>query len=103
MLGWGPAYFVVFFVLFLHRLIKRASSWSSRSVGLRIEGRFVEDSELGRPGGGLGIPITVVTGVLPIGYLPLPGKGKEKISEIRYPRGSEKSEGCHEVRGCCGP
>ena len=31
----------------------------------------------------------MVTGVLPIGYLPPLGKGKEKISEIRYPCGSE--------------
>ena len=31
----------------------------------------------------------MVVGVLPIGYLPLPGKGKGKISEIRYPCGSE--------------
>ena len=27
--------------------------------------------------------------VLLVGYLPLPGKGKGKISEIRYPYGSE--------------
>ena len=31
----------------------------------------------------------MVAGVLLIGYLPPPGKGKEKISEIRYPCGSE--------------
>ena len=29
----------------------------------------------------------MVAGVLPISYLPPPGKGKEKISEIRYPCG----------------
>ena len=34
-------------------------------------------------------PATVVIGVLPVGYLPPPGKGKEKISEIWYPGGSE--------------
>ena len=31
----------------------------------------------------------MVAGVLPVGYLPPLSKGKEKISEIRYPRGSE--------------
>ena len=31
----------------------------------------------------------MVVGVLPVRYLPLPGKGKGKISEIRYPSGSE--------------
>ena len=31
----------------------------------------------------------MVAGVLLVGYLPLPGKGKEKISEIRHPCGSE--------------
>ena len=31
----------------------------------------------------------MVVDVLPLGYLPPPGKGKGKISEIRYPRGSE--------------
>ena len=67
----------------------RASSGSSRSVGLRIEGRPTEDSKSGRPGSGLGSPAVVVAGVLPVGYLPSPGKGKEKISEIRYPCGSE--------------
>ena len=62
---------------------------SSRSVGLRIEGRSTEDSESARPGDGLGSPAIVVTRVLPVGYLPPPGKGNEKISEIRYPCGSE--------------
>ena len=31
----------------------------------------------------------MVVGVLPVGYLSSPGKGKEKISEIRYLCGSE--------------
>ena len=67
----------------------RASSRSSLSVGLRIEGRSTEDFESRRPGGGLGSPVAVVAGVFPIGYLPPPGKGKEKIREIRYPCCSE--------------
>ena len=67
----------------------RASSRSSHSIGLRIEGRPVEDSESGRPSCEPGSPTAMVARVLPIGYLPSPGKGKEKISEIRYPCGSE--------------
>ena len=66
-----------------------ASSRSSHFAGLRKEGRPAEDSESGRLGGGLGSLAAVVAGVLPVGNLPLQGKGKEKISEIRYPCGSE--------------
>ena len=75
-MSWGPAFLVVMFVLSLRGLIMRASSGSSRSVGLRIKGRSAEDSESTRPGGGLGSPTVVVIGVLPVGYLPSPGKGK---------------------------
>ena len=89
MLGWCPASLVVLFVLSLRRLIIRASSGSSRSVGLHIEGRPAEDSELAQPGGGPSSPAAMFARVLPVGYLPPPGKGKEKISEIRYPCGSE--------------
>ena len=67
----------------------RASSGPSCLVGLRIEEMSDEEFELGRTGGGFGSPAVVVTGVLPIGYLPPLGKGKGKISEIRYPCGSE--------------
>ena len=67
----------------------RASSGSSRFIGLRIEGRPAEESESGRTSGRLGSPAAVVAGVFPIGYLPFPDKGKGKISEIRYPCGSE--------------
>ena len=44
---------------------------------------------LGQNGVGLGGPIAAVAWVLPIGYIPPPGKGKGKISEIRYPGGFE--------------
>ena len=67
----------------------RASSGSSRPVGLRIEGRSVEECESGRTGGRFGSPAVVVARVLPIGYLPPLSKGKGKISEIKYPCGSE--------------
>ena len=67
----------------------RASSGSSRYVSLRIEGRQAEDSKSARPGGEPDSPAAVVVGVLLVGYLPPPGKVKEKINEIRYPYGSE--------------
>ena len=82
MLGWGPASFVAFFVLPFRRLVLCGS------VGLQIERRPTEESMLGQNGGGFGGPVAVVAGVLPVGYLPPPGKGKWKISEIRYPGGS---------------
>ena len=66
-----------------------ASSRFSRFVSLRIEGWIAEESESGQAGGGLGSPTTVGAEVLPVGYLPSLGKGKGKISEIRYPYGSE--------------
>ena len=88
-MGWGSASFVVLFVLSFLRLIMHASSGSSRSVGLRIRGRPTEESESRQTGGGLGSSAAVVVGVLPVGYLPPPSKGKGKISEIRYPCGSE--------------
>ena len=37
----------------------------------------------------LGSLVAMVVGVLLVGYLPLLGKGKGKISEIRYPCGSK--------------
>ena len=83
MLGWGPTFFVLSLVLFLRRLVMRAS------VGLRIEGRPTDESVSGQNGGGLGGPVAMVAGVLPVGYLPPLGKGKGKISEIRYPGGFE--------------
>ena len=64
------------------------------SVGLRIEGRPAKESVSGQTGGKLGDLTTVVVGVLPVGYLPPPGKRKGKISEIRSPNGSEYLGGC---------
>ena len=89
MLGWGSTSFVILFILSLYRLIIHASSRSSRSVGLRIEGRLAEEFDSGRTGGRLDSPAAVVAGVLPVGYLPPPGKDKGKISKIRYLCGSE--------------
>ena len=83
MLGWGPASFVALFVLPFHRLVMRAS------VGLRIEERSAEESVSGRNGDGLSGPIAAVAKVFPVGYLPPLGKGKGKISEVRYLGGSK--------------
>ena len=58
-------------------------------VGLRIEGRPAEEFLLRRNGDGLGGPIVAVAKVFPVGYIPPLGKGKGKISEIRYPGGSK--------------
>ena len=67
----------------------RSSSGSSRSVGLHIGGRPAEGSEFEQVGGGSGgLPVAGVRAPL-VGHPPLPGKGKERISEIRYPTGSE--------------
>ena len=52
------------------------------SEGLRIEGRSAEEFVSGQNGSGLGGPVFVVARVLPVGYLPPPGKGKGKISKI---------------------
>ena len=66
-----------------------ASSGSSRSTGLHIGGRSVEGSESEQVGGGSGgLPIAAVRAPL-VGHPPLHGKGKERISEIRYPTRSE--------------
>ena len=62
-----------------------ASSGSSCSAGLHIEGRPIEGSESEQVGGGSGgLPVAAVKASL-VGHPPLPGKGKERIREIRYP------------------
>ena len=74
----GPSSFVALLVLSLCRVVMRAS------VGLRIEGRPTKEYVSGQTSGGPGVPAVVVVGVLPVGYLPPSGKGKENISEIKY-------------------
>ena len=76
-MGWCPASLVVLFILSLTLLIMCASSKSSFFVDLRIGGRPAQDSESARSGGGLGSLAVVVIGVLPVGNLSPPGKGKE--------------------------
>ena len=70
MLGCGSTPSVSLFVLSLRSLVMRALLGSSRSVGLRIEGRPIEEPASGQTGGGLGGLVVVVTGVFLIGYLP---------------------------------
>ena len=54
-----------------------------------MEGRLAKESVLRRNGDRPGGSVATVAGVFSIGYLPPPGKGKGKISEIRYHGGSE--------------
>ena len=64
------------------------SSGSSRPSGLRIRGSSTEGSDLEQIGGGSDRPAIVVNRV-PLASPPSPhGKGKGKVSEIRYPSGS---------------
>ena len=63
------------------------SSGPSRPSGLRIGGGSTEGSNLGQIGGGFDRPAIVVDQV-PLAGPPSPhGKGKGKVSEIRYPGG----------------
>ena len=66
-----------------------ASSGSSSSAGLHIGGRPAEGSKSEWVGGGSGGSPVVVIRAPSMGHPPLPGKGKGRISEIRYPTSSE--------------
>ena len=69
--------------------IMRTSSRPNRSSCLRISGSFAEEPDLGHTGEGSGHPAIVVDNV-PLEGPPSPfGKGKSKVSEIRYPGGSD--------------
>ena len=65
------------------------STKPNRSSGLRIGGRPVEESESRWTSGGSGSLAIVVYRAPPIDYPSPSGKGKGKISEIRYPNGFE--------------
>ena len=68
--------------------IMRTFFGPSRPSGMPIRGSFFKGSNLGQIGGGSGCPIIVVNWV-PLAGPPSPyGKGKGKVSEIRYPSGS---------------
>ena len=66
----------------------RTSSGPSRPSGLRIGGSSTEGSDLGQIGGGSGCPAIVVNRVPSTGPPSPHGKGKGKVSEIRYLGGS---------------
>ena len=66
----------------------RTSSGPSRPSGLHIGGSFTEGSDLGQIGGGSGRPAIVFDRVPLVGPPSPHGKGKGKVSEIRYPGGS---------------
>ena len=69
--------------------IMRTSSGPNRSFGLRMGGRPVEEFESRRTGNGSG-SLAVMVDSAPLVDHPSPfGKGKGRISEIRYPSGSE--------------
>ena len=68
--------------------IMRTFSGPNRPSGLRIKGSSIEGSDLGQIGGGSSRPAIVVDRVPSAGPPSHPGKGKGKVSEIRYPGGS---------------
>ena len=65
------------------------SSRLIRSFGLHIGGRPAEESESRRTGSGFGSLVAMVDRAPPADYPSPSSKGKGKISEIRYPSGSE--------------
>ena len=67
----------------------RTSSRPNRSSGLRIGERPAEESVSRQIGGGSSSLTVVVNRAPPTNHPSLFGKGKGKISEIRYPSGSE--------------
>ena len=66
----------------------RTSSGPNRLSGLRIGGSSTEGSDLGQIGGGSDHPAIVVDRVPSTGPPSPHGKGKGKVSEVRYPGGS---------------
>ena len=67
----------------------RTSFGPNRSFGLRIEGRPAEESKSRRTGDGSGSLAAVVDRAPPMSHPSPLGKGKGKISEIRYSSGSK--------------
>ena len=81
----------------------RASSGSSHSIGLRIGGRPAEGSESEQVDGGSGgLSVAAVRAPL-VGHPPLLGKGKKRISKIRYPTGSEYLRAAMRCSDAVGP
>ena len=78
----------------------RASSGSSCSAGLHIGAEGSESRQVG--GGSGGLPSAAFRAPF-VGHPPLPGKGKERISEIRYPIGSEYIKAAMRCSDIVGP
>ena len=79
------------------------SSGPNRSSGLRIGGRPAEESESRRTGGGSGSLSVVVNRAPPADHPSPSGKGKGKISEIRYLGGSEYLKAVVKYANAVGP
>ena len=58
-------------------------------ISLRLGGRLSKEFKLRRTGGRSGSLATVVDRAPPTDHSSSSGKGKGKVSEIRYPSGSE--------------
>ena len=83
--------------------IMRTSSGSNRSSGLRIGGRPAEESEPRRTDGGSGSLAAVVDRAPPADHPSPSGRGKGKISEIRYPSSSEYWKAAMKYADVVGP
>ena len=81
----------------------RTSFGPNRPFGLRIRGRPTEESELRRTGGGSSSLVVVVDKTPPAGQPSSPSKGKGKVSEIRYPSGSEYLRAAVKYADAVGP
>ena len=69
--------------------IIRTSCGPNRSSGLRIGGNFAKEPDLGQTSEGSG-SLAIVIDQVPLARPPSPSeKGKSKVSEIKYPSGSD--------------
>ena len=69
--------------------IMPTSSRPNRSSDMHLGGRPTVESESRRTGGGSGSLVAAIDRAPPVDHPPSSGKGKGKVSEIRYPIGSE--------------
>ena len=83
--------------------IMRTSSGPNRSSGLRLGGRPVEESKSRRTDGGSCSLPAMVNRAPPADHPSPSGKGKGKVSEIRYPSGSEYLKASVEYADAVGP
>ena len=79
------------------------SSRPNHSSGLHLGGRPVEESELRRTDSGSNSLAAVVDRAPPTDHPSPSGKGKGKVSEIRYPSGSEYLKAVIKYADAVGP